>query len=403
MTPTHTDIIIGGGGMVGMCMAVALARVGISVMLIEKTPLPTQVEPTFDGRVSAIARGSMLFLEKIGVWELIAPHAEPIVDIRVSDGDSNFFAHYSNKDIDDVPFGYIVENRHIRDALQRSAIALSTLTLLDNTTIESTECDEQKASVKLADGSIVEAALLIATDGRHSALREMMGIKTLHKDYAQTAIVCTIAHTLPHEGLAQERFLPAGPFAVLPMSGNRSSLVWVEPKDRAPLYLELSDAELVQEITERVGDYLGEISLVGGRFSYPLSVTHATRYTDARFALMGDAAHGIHPIAGQGVNLGFRDASAMEELIRNAHALGHDIGSVSLLAHYERWRRFNNVAMIGVTHGLNQLFCSSLIPIKWARGLGLWVVQHAPPLKKLFMKHAMGLVGDAPAGIKKTA
>lgn len=391
-----TDILITGGGMVGMSAAIALARTGLKVTLLEKTKLPAQLEPSFDGRVSALALGTVRFMRHIGAWEAMQTHAEPICDIRVSDSDSHYFVHYDHRDIGDEPFGYIVENRYIRHALQQSASALSNITLMDGVDI----AGWQPGVITLAGDKKITASLVLAADGKQSTLRTLAGIKATERDYAQTAIVCTIAHEKPHQGLAQERFLPAGPFAVLPMTHNRSSLVWVEPKKRAPIYLALSKEECEQEITERVGDYLGKITLAGERFSYTLSLMHANDYTRARFALIGDAAHGMHPIAGQGVNLGFRDVAVLEELIRKQHALGLDIGSDELLAHYARWRRFDNVSMLAVTDGLNGLFCSSLFPVKTARRLGMWGVQRLPVLKRFFMQHAMGLVGDVPEGMK---
>jgi len=397
----QTDIIITGGGMVGMSMAVALARAGLRITVIEKTSLPTQLEPSFDGRVSALALGSVRLLEAIGTWEDMKPHAEPIQDIRVSDGEAPFFLHYDHKEVGSDPFGYIVENRYIRHALQKAANALSNITVIEKADITGFTADSAKATVTLATGQQIEAALVLAADGKFSALRNFAGISALTRDYHQTAIVATIAHELPHNGLAQERFLPAGPFAVLPMTGQRSSLVWVEPEDRVSIYMELSNEECEQEITERVGGYLGKITLAGKRFAYPLSLMHANHYISTRLALIGDAAHAIHPIAGQGVNLGFRDVAVLEELIRKQHALGLDIGTDALLEHYQRWRRFDNVTMLSVTDGLNQLFGFNSLPIKTARRLGMWGVGKMPFLKKFFMAHAMGLVGDLPDTFKK--
>jgi 2-octaprenyl-6-methoxyphenol hydroxylase len=396
-----TDIIITGGGMVGMSAGIALARLGLRVIVLERMAMPAQLAPAFDGRVSAIALGSMRLLQRIGAWDFMAPHAEPIRDIHVSDGDSPFFVHYDHRDIGDEPFGTILENRHIRHGLQQAAALWPELTIIDNARVAAFENSGGQAHVTLEDGRTFSAPLALAADGRQSMLRELAGIEATLRDYRQVAIVATIAHTRPHHGLAQERFLPAGPFAVLPMQGNRSSLVWVEPQDRARLYIDLPKEECEQEIAERVGGYLGTVTLAGERFAYPLAAVHTKTYIASRLALVGDAAHGIHPIAGQGVNLGFRDVAVLEELIRKQHALGLDIGADSLLAHYQRWRRFDNVSMLGVTDGLNQLFCNTLLPVKTARGLGLWTVNKLPPLKRFFMKHAMGLAGDVPEAMQK--
>ena len=392
---TSSDIIIIGGGMVGMSMAVAAARLGLSVTVLEKTAMPAQLEPSFDGRVSALALGSVRMLRAIGAWEGMRSHAEPINDIRVSDGDTPFFVHYDHQDIGDEPFGYIVENRYIRHALHEAAAQLKTLAIVDQAQITGYEAGR----ITLADGREFSAALVLAADGKQSTIRDMADIKVTTRDYKQTAIVCTIAHERPHRGLAQERFLPAGPFAVLPMQGNRSSLVWVEPRDRAQLYLDLPEEECEQEISERVGNYLGKITLAGERFSYPLMASHANQYTGTRLALIGDAAHGIHPIAGQGVNLGYKDVAVLLDLLQKWRAGDMDVAQ--LLAQYQRWRRFDNVTMLATMHGLNQLFVSTLVPVKLARGLGLWGVNKLPPLKKFFMRHAMGLAGDVPSAFRK--
>lgn len=390
------DIIITGGGMVGLSAAIALAKRGLRVTVLERSAMPAQLEAQFDGRVSAIALGSKHFLESIGAWDGMRDEAEPIRDIRVSDGNSKFFVHYDHRDIGDAPFGYIVENRYIRHALQEAAAKHPTLNIREQVEIVSFASDAARARVTLNNGETLSAKLVLAADGKFSAIRELAGIGTLTRDYRQTAIVATIGHERSHEGLAQERFLSAGPFAVLPMTGNRSSLVWVEPRERAPIYLRLSKEECEQEISERVGDYLGRITLLGDRFAYPLSLSHAKEYVGERLALIGDAAHSIHPIAGQGVNLGFRDAAVIDELASE----GLEPGGTEMLARYQRWRRFDNVSMMAVTDGLNSLFAANILPVKLARGLGMWGVNRMPGLKKFFMKHAMGLVGDLPKSLK---
>jgi len=395
------DIIITGGGMVGLSMALAAAKNGLSVTVIERTSMPAQLEATFDGRVSALALASVRLLRALGAWNAMEPHAEPISDIRVSDGSSPFFLHYDHREVGSDPFGYIVENRYIRHALQEAANNYPGITILENATITGLATTPSHATITLKDGTQIEASLVIAADGKFSTLRDLAGIRATTKDYGQTAIVATIAHEKPHQGLAQERFLPAGPFAVLPMTEQRSSLVWVEPKDRVHIYMELSDSECEQEITERVGGHLGKITLAGKRFTYPLSLMHADTYISERLALIGDAAHAIHPIAGQGVNLGFRDVAVLEELLRKQREVGLDIGDAATLEHYQRWRRFDNVSMVAVTDGLNHLFGINLLPVKIARRMGMWGVDKMPGLKKFFMKHAMGLVGDLPESFKK--
>ncbi len=385
------DVIIVGAGLVGMSMALALARSGIDVAVIEKTNINTQFEPEFDGRVSAIALGSQRILDNIGAWEFMRDNAEPIRDIRVTEGATPFFLHYDHKEIGDEPFGYIVENRHIRHALHQASSQLKNITLIDNFVIKTLTQDTYKATITGNKNEALQASLLIASDGKASQMRTLANISATEWDYNQTAIVCTIEHSLPHHGLAQERFFPVGPFAVLPMMDNRSSLVWVEPNDRVKLYLELPEDEFVQEIGERVGSYLGKIKTCGSRFSYPLSLLHAKKYISTRMALIGDAAHGMHPIAGQGVNLGFRDVDVLAELIGKQYSLGLDIGGEDLLTNYANLRNFDNVTMLAVTDLLNRLFSNNIVPIRIARDIGLWTVGKLPPLKKMFMRHAMGL------------
>jgi 2-octaprenyl-6-methoxyphenol hydroxylase len=336
-------------------------------------------------------------LKAIGAWEYMAPHAQPILDIRVADGDSLAHVHYNYRDVGDDPMGNMVENRHIRAGLLKRAKEVGGhLTLLAPAKIKHIDRDSYRAEVTLEDGKSWRAPLLIDASGKRSKIREDAGIKTIETSYRQTAIVCTIEHELPHEGLALERFLPVGPFAALPMQNNRSALVWTEPEDLAPAMLALPEEEFRQAIAARLGDFLGTFTVTGKRFSYPLHLILATRYIDTRLALIGDAAHAIHPIAGQGVNAGFRDVAVLAELITDGLRLGLDIGSQNLLEHYQRWRRFDSMSMGAITDFINRLFSNDIAPVRIARRAGLMAVNSAPPLKRYFMWHAMGLLGDLP-------
>lgn len=393
----QADCIIVGGGMVGLSLAIALAQAQARVAVIEKDNLVAHLLPSFDGRVSAISLGSERVLKAIGAWDYMQPHAQPILDIRVADGDSLAHVHYNHRDIGEEPMGNMVENRHIRMALTKCAEELADgLTLLAPANIQAISRDDYRAEVTLENGEVWHAPLLIAADGKRSRIREEAGIKTIETGYRQTAIVCTIEHELPHEGLALERFLPAGPFAALPMQGNRSALVWTEPEELAPAMLALADEAFNTEIGKRLGDYLGEFKVVGKRFSYPLHLILATRYIDKRLAIIGDAAHAIHPIAGQGVNVGFRDVAVLTELIADGLRAGLDIGSQHLLEHYQRWRRFDSMSMGAITDVITRLFSNDITPMRLARRAGLTAVNSAPPLKRFFMWHAMGLLGDLP-------
>lgn len=402
-THIDSDVAIVGGGLVGASLALALARAGLRVAVVEQFSADVQTVPQFDGRVSAIAAGSANFLRNLGVWDAIARDAQAIHDIRVSDAQAPVFLHYSAQEVNEESFGFIAENRHIRRALLQACAAEKSIDLIAPGVLKTWEETPHCVALQLASGRTLKVALVIAADGKHSMVREKLGISTVAWDYSHAAIVCTIAHTKPHHGLAQERFLPVGPFAVLPMAGNFSSLVWTEPQARAAMMMQLPEAELAQEITERVGDYLGEISLHGPRYLYPLSLCHAAQYVQGRFVLAGDAAHAMHPIAGQGVNMGFRDAAVLAELLSAAHRLGQDIGTGSHLARYQRWRRFDNVMMMTVTDGLNRLFSTELLPIAAARRAGLWAVGQMPWLKKTLIRHAMGALGDVPELMKKVS
>ena len=356
---TDFEVIVGGGGMVGLTLAAALGGAGVTVAVVDRRPASAMREPAFDGRVSAIARGSRTVLAGVGVWDALAADAEPIREIRVSDGASPLHLHYDSREVETDALGYIVENRHIRQAL-------------------------------------LAARLLIATDGRESPLRRAAGLAAVEWRYDQTGIVCTVAHERAHRGIAQERFLPAGPFAILPMTGNRSSIVWTERSDIANRILALDRDSFAGELAWRFTDYLGTLGIEGPVFSYPLALTLAERYTANRLAVAGDAAHAIHPIAGQGFNLGIRDAAALAETIVDAVRLGIDTGSVAALARYARWRRADNFAMLAATDGLNRLFSNDIAPIALGRRLGLAAVNRVPGLKRLFMRHAMGELGERP-------
>jgi 2-octaprenyl-6-methoxyphenol hydroxylase len=400
----QADVIIIGGGMVGLSLAIGLAQSQVRVAVIEKDDLQTQLLPAFDGRVSAISLGSERVLQAIGAWEYMKEYAEPIRDIRVADGDSKAYVHYHYRDVSESPMGNMVENRHIRMALlKRAEEAREYLVLISRAKIASCARDSYRAEVTLENREAWRAPLLIAADGKRSKIREDAGIKVIETSYKQVAIVCTIAHELPHQGLALERFLPAGPFAALPMQHNRSALVWTETEDSAPFMLALPDEQFQEQIRKRLGDFLGDFKVVGKRFSYPLHLILALRYIDTRLALIGDAAHAIHPIAGQGVNVGFRDVAVLAELIVDAMRLGQDIGSQGLLEHYQRWRRFDAMSMGAITDFITRLFSNDIMPIRLARRTGLKLVNHAPPLKRFFMWHAMGLTGDLPKMMQEAA
>jgi len=392
----RADVVIAGGGLVGFGLGIALARAGIETVVLDSEDPPRMKSAGFDGRVCSIAYGTKRVLDGIGVWTGMAAKAEPILEIRVSDKDAPFFLHYDHREVGDAPLGWIVENRVIRTALLDAVAGCSALTHIGPVLVECFTPSGQRITASLADGRRVSASLAVAADGRRSRLRESAGIGTLERSYNQSGIVCTVGHERPHRGVAHERFLPAGPFAILPMTGRRSSLVWTEKTSKVPHLLALNDADFHAELAARFGDFLGGLETTGPRWSYPLALTNAKRYVGERLALAGDAAHAIHPLAGQGFNLGVRDVAALAELIVDRQRLGLDIGAPDLLARYEQWRRFDAVTMIAVTDGLNRLFSNDIAPLRLARDLGLAAIDHIPPLKRFFMRHAMGTVGELP-------
>ena len=392
----ETEVLVVGGGMVGLTLGCALADTGIAVTVVDREDPARVVDAGFDGRVSAIAYGSRRVLEAIGLWPALAAQAGPILEIRVSDGDSPLFLHYDHAEIGDQPLGHMVENRNARRALFDLAAHQDRLRLLAPSAVDTVTRGVAGVTARLADGRDVRARLVVAADGRGSALRRAAGINVTTWRYPQTGIVCTVAHERPHRGIAHERFLPAGPFAILPMTGDRSSLVWTERGDLAPAMMALDDAAFGAEVARRFGEFLGDLEIVGPRWSYPLSLVHAERYVDTRLALIGDAAHAIHPIAGQGLNLGIRDVAALAEVLVDARRLGLDIGASNVLERYQRWRRFDSVVLAAATDGLNRLFSTDDPALRLTRDLGLAAVNRVAPLKRLFMRHAMGVVGTLP-------
>jgi 2-octaprenyl-6-methoxyphenol hydroxylase len=391
------ELVIAGGGLNGMLLAVACAGAGLSTIVIDRQDPAAMMADSFDGRTSAIAYGSRLVFDGIGLWPAIEGEAEPIREIRVADDGSPLFLHYDHRDLGgNTPLGYIVENRVLRRALFDRAATLPSLRLFAPRAVASMEVSEGGAAVALADGTRLNTRLVAAADGQNSPLRRAAGIRTVEWRYRQTGIVTTVAHERPHRGVAVEHFLAAGPFAILPMTGNRSSIVWTEQADLAPRLLALPDTDFAAELRARFGDFLGEIEPVGPRWSYPLALMQAERYVARRLALVGEAAHVIHPIAGQGLNIGIRDIAALAEIVIDARRLGLDIGDASLLEQYERWRRSDALVLAAVTDGLNRLFSNTIAPVRLARDFGLAVVNRLPPLKRLLMQHAMGVLGDRP-------
>lgn len=409
-----TDILVVGGGLVGLALAQALGGAGLRAVVVDREMPAVSAADRSDGRASAIAWGSAQVLRAIGLWDGLAAHAQPIRDIRVSDGASLLFVHYDHRnagltsDGQPAPLGFIIENRFIRRVLYGALADNAGVTLLAPCELQSLAREPGRVEAVLADGRRVRANVAVACDGRESPQRVAAGIGVARWRYSQTGIVCSITHEEPHQGIAHERFLPAGPFAVLPLPDaedgtHRSSIVWTERADLAPSMLALPDDAFAAEIQLRFGDSLGRVGIAGSRWSYPLGLLHAERYIAPRLALAGDAAHSIHPIAGQGLNLGLRDVAALAECLVDSARLGLDIGASEALERYERWRRVDTLMLVGVTDALNRLFSNDVPPVRLIRDLGLGLVDRVPPLKRVFMRHAMGMLGELPRLVRGEA
>jgi len=401
-----TEVVIVGGGLGGLTLACALGSAGVPVVVVDRDPPATQLAEAFDGRTTAVAYGSARVLDGAGAWGYMADEAGPILDIRVTDQHSPLFLHYDHREVGDAPFGWILENRVMRRALFRRMAELPTITHLSPVAVTAVERDAAGAGVVLADGRRVRGRLLVGADGKKSICRESAGIRTMGWSYGQHAIITNIEHEQPHGGVAVELFLPNGPFAMLPLTGNRTSIVWSERADLAPWFVKLPEPRFTAELQARVGDWLGRIRPIGPRAAYPLGLMHAERYIDSRLALISEAIHAMHPIAGQGLNVGIRDVAALAEVVVDAWRLGLDIGGPDVLERYQRWRRADTVALLATTDALTRLFSNNIAPLALARRLGMAAINTLPPLKpmkKLFMRHAMGVVGDLPRLVKGEA
>ena len=396
-----------GAGPVGGTLACRLAGAGISVALVDQASLPPMENPAFDGRAFAIAAGSRTLLEDAGLWDVLDVPPNPIRDIRVSDGrvgrpPSRLHLHFDHREAgtEPRPFGWMVEARSLRKALNARFPTQDHLHLFAPAKA-SVECADTGVEVRLENGPVINSWLVIAAEGRNSPLREQAGIQVTRIPYPQTAIVCAIAHEQPHHNLALEHFLPSGPFAVLPMASstdaepggaaNVSAIVWTERMKDAGAFMALDNERFAREAGRRLGQHLGKIRAVGRRWSYPLSAMIVDRYVDKRLALAGDSAHGIHPIAGQGLNLGFRDGIALADLIIEAAHLGEDVGGEALLGRYQRARQPDNLMMFAMTDGLDRLFSTDRRVVRTVRDLGINAVNRVGPVKRVFMRQAMGV------------
>jgi 2-octaprenyl-6-methoxyphenol hydroxylase len=392
------DVVIAGGGYVGLAVAVAIKQAAphMQVEIVEAAPQDVWKK---DMRASAIISAATRMLDVFGIWSEIELEAEPIRKMIVTDSKTTdpvrpVFLTFDGEVEEGRPFAHMIPNVAIVGALRGLCDRLG-ITIRHGLTVSGFVTGAQSTSISLSDGNVLEARLLIACDGVRSSLRDMAGIKTVRWDYDQSGIVTTVEHERPHNGVAEEHFLPSGPFAVLPLKGNRSSLVWTERRADADKLVASDDFLFDEELERRFGHKLGSVRAVGPRRAFPLGLTLARAFVAPRFALAGDAAHGIHPISGQGLNLGYKDVAALAETIVEADRLGLDIGSLNVLERYQAWRRFDTLRMGITTDVLNRLFSNDSTPIRVVRDLGLGLVDRLPALKSYFIDQAAGLAGES--------
>ena len=395
------DIAIVGGGFNGPALALAAAQVGLRVIVLDATSHKPRKNAKFDGRAYALALASKRLMAAVGVWENVAQDAEPMLNIRVSDGRASvgaspFFMDFDHAELEEGPMGYMVEDRHLRYALQA---AMQTSPLIEYrlaTRVTGQSTGPEGVTLSLANNQKITTRLLVGADGRQSGTAARAGITYTGWQYGQTALVCAVEHDRPHGGVAHQFFMPAGPMAVLPLSARRSTVVWSEKTDSAAVIKTLDDAAFLDVLRPRFGDFLGDIALTGGRFSYPLGMMIAKSYIAPNVALIGDAAHGVHPIAGQGLNAGLRDVAALIQVLSEAKQRGEDFASQPVLARYQLWRRFDATALAVTTDGFNRLFSNDNPILRLGRDLGMGMINAMPKVRRGILREAAGLTGDLP-------
>ncbi len=402
------DVIIAGAGIAGATLALALHQAGLKPVLIDPVVFDAQVAPAFDGRASAIAYAAFRQWRQLGLAVDLEPHAQRIEQILVTDGATPgaatgaatpFFLRFDSAEIadssDGEPLGYLLENRHTRAALARAVLEAG-IEVLAPARVAGAAFEPREARVTLEDGRVLTAPLAVGAEGRGSVIRREAGIGAIGWDYKQTGVVATVRMETPHEGVAHEYFLPSGPFAILPLTDNRASLVWTESTARGAALKAARPEIFHAHLMRRFGDFLGGVSVEGPVFTYPLSLQLAERLVGPRVALLGDAAHGVHPIAGQGLNLGLKGAAALAETIVEAVRLGEDFGSEVVLERYAAWRRFDTVSLSAGMDAFVRLFSNDHPTLRLARGIGMAAVNRIGPARRFFMTEAGGAMGDLP-------
>ena len=397
MAQLDTDILIVGGGLNGPCLALACAQAGLRSIVLDALPETTRAETGFDGRSYALALASIRMLSALGIWDAVAEHAQPMLEIKASDGRAGegaapFFLHFDHAEIEEGPMGHMLEDRYLRRALMDAMEAEPHVTHRPGARVVA----QDTGAVTLDTDEVLRGRLLVGADGRRSGVAERAGIKRTGWGYDQTALVCAVEHEHPHNGIAHQFFMPGGPLAILPLPGNRSSIVWSETEPRASELAASDDDTFMAALRPAFGDFLGEITLTGKRHSYPLGLSLAQSFIGDRLALVGDAAHGVHPIAGQGLNLGLRDVGALAETLADAKRRGEDFAASDVLARYQQWRRFDTAGLAVATDTVNKLFSNDNSAMRTVRDIGMGVVSALPGLRRGFIREAAGLTGDLP-------
>ncbi|PLS22664.1 FAD-dependent monooxygenase [Neptunicoccus cionae] len=396
-----TDILIAGGGLNGSALALALAQAGFRCTIIDALPVDARKEADFDGRGYALALTSQRMLAALGVWDGLREHAQPILDIKVSDGRpgegaSPYFLHFDHNEIEEGPMGQMIEDRYLRRALLDHVAQSDSITHLAERSVTGQAVDAAGVTITLDSGDTLRGRVLVGSDGRQSGVALRSGIRRTGWQYEQASLVCAVEHEQPHQGCAHQLFLPSGPLAILPLPGNRSSIVWTESTVRAEAIQAMDDADYLACLRPAFGEFLGDIKLAGTRFMYPLGLSLAQSFVADRVALVGDAAHGIHPLAGQGLNLGLRDVAALAQVLADAARRGQDIGSPVALQPYQQWRRFDAASLAVATDGLNRLFSNDNPVLRGVRDLGLGAVNAVPSARRNLIRQAAGLTGELP-------
>ena len=396
-----SDIIIVGGGLNGSLMAIAAANIGFSTIVLDSKENDGSLENRFDGRSYALALSSVRLLKNLDIFEEIIDKSQPILDIKILDGKlvqgpSQFSLHFDNNEIHDGPMGQMVEDRFIRKALFTKISKNEQIDYKFNSKVTEHKNQSGYISVTLNNGKKLNTRLLVGADGRNSELAKRAEIKKLGWKYNQSALVCAIEHETEHNGIAWQYFLPSGPLAILPMTGKRSCIVWTEQNINAKAINLFDETKYTEILAARLGNFLGKFKIIGDRHSYPLELSIADRFIDERLALIGDAAHSVHPIAGQGLNAGFKDIAVLAHIIQDAHHRGEDLGSLGVLKRYEEWRRFDSVQLAYSTDLFNKLFSNENDALRLARNIGLKLLDSIPVAKRNIIKEAAGITGELP-------